>query len=515
MTQQPPNSRAPILPYAIDRLQPLERRIWCNRNLNLASIRAIGFDMDHTLALYRAERFEGLVFKAALERLIAQRWCAPQTRALRYDPHFTIRGLVVDKARGNVLKMDRNNYVTTAFHGRRRLTLQERKTLYRNQRIDLDDPAYASTDTFFGLADVALYSALVDWHDRQRAARDWAELFEQVRAAADDVHRDGPVKPQVLTQPARFFRRDPRLPQTLDQFRRAGKQLFLLTNSEPFYSDGVMGFLLDRRLPGYPSWRDYFDVVVMAARKPDFFRAGAALVPQPQAAGSYTGGNMRQLEELLGCSGDALLYFGDHTYGDILRGKKSGWRTAMIVIELEKEIAVERRFAAASRRMRRLAERRRQLELRRAERFLAGLPGQGAAGPALQGLERQALVLRQRIEAQERAIYLAHNPRWGRLFKEFGTLSRFGRQVKTFACIYTSRVSNFLGYPPDHYFAAAEDWMPHEPPVQEQVETDPIRSRKSEPSAPTTAKSRPRPRAAKATRKGGSGKAPRQIASPR
>jgi hypothetical protein len=72
------------------------------------------------------------------------------------------------------------------------------------------------------------------------------------------------------------------------------------------------------------------------------------------------------------------------------------------------------------------------------------------------------LRLRARLERQENLVYAACNPRWGRLFKEFGSLSRFGRQVKTFACIYTSRVSNLLACPLDHYFAAAEEWMPHE-----------------------------------------------------
>jgi HAD superfamily 5'-nucleotidase-like hydrolase len=505
--------RQPALPYAVDTLLPLERRIWCNRNLNLASIRAIGFDMDHTLALYRTDRFEGLVFSTAIERLIEQRRCPPAAQRLRYDPHYTIRGLVVDKVRGNVFKMDRNNYVTTAFHGRRRLSLLERKELYRNQRIDLDDPAFASTDTFFSLADVALFGALVQLYVERGEGRDWGQLFDHIRQAVDGVHRDGPVKPQVLQVPQRFFHRDPRLPQTLDQFRRSGKKLFLLTNSEAFYTDGVMGYLLNQRLPGYANWRHYFDVVVTQAGKPDFFRSGSAMERAPQAPNSYFGGSMRQLEALLGCAGDSVLYFGDHTYGDILRSKKSGWRTAMIVIELEREIAVQRRYAAAARRARRLHQRRQGLELRRAAFHARGTANRSLK-TKLRRLEQQCLLLRQQAESLEKKIYLAHNRYWGRLFKEFGALSRFGRQVKTFACIYTSRVSNFLGYPPDHYFAAVEEWMPHEPAVQEAVElrTGSTRRRKSVPSSPTTATVRPR--GAAATRSGASGRLPRQSVFP-
>jgi hypothetical protein len=48
------------------------------------------------------------------------------------------------------------------------------------------------------------------------------------------------------------------------------------------------------------------------------------------------------------------------------------------------------------------------------------------------------------------------------LFREATELSRFGHQVKDFACIYTSRVSNFLNYPVNTYFRAPGDRLPHE-----------------------------------------------------
>ena len=37
---------------------------------------------------------------------------------LVYDPEYMVRGLVVDKARGNILKMDRHKYVKVAHHGK-------------------------------------------------------------------------------------------------------------------------------------------------------------------------------------------------------------------------------------------------------------------------------------------------------------------------------------------------------------------------------------------------------------
>ena len=48
-----------------------------------------------------------------------------------------------------------------------------------------------------------------------------------------------------------------------------------------------------------------------------------------------------------GSTATSVLYWGDHTYGDILRSKKSvGWRTAMIIPELEEEISTVTERAA-------------------------------------------------------------------------------------------------------------------------------------------------------------------------
>ena len=54
------------------------------------------------------------------------------------------------------------------------------------------------------------------------------------------------------------------------------------------------------------------------------------------------GGNWQHLHALLEVeAGEDVLYVGDHLYSDVLRSKRTlGWRTAMIVPELEEEIKV-------------------------------------------------------------------------------------------------------------------------------------------------------------------------------
>ena len=112
-----------------------------------------------------------------------------------------------------------------------------------------------------------------------------------------------------------------------------------------------MTYLLGGALSEYPSWKNYFDVVVVAATKPAFFQERRPLLERdgdhtkpaqvPLERGRvYEGGNLHDFERALGVSGDQVLYIGDHIYGDILRSKKeSVWRTIMIMQELETEVA--------------------------------------------------------------------------------------------------------------------------------------------------------------------------------
>lgn len=55
---------------------------------------------------------------------------------------------------------------------------------------------------------------------------------------------------------------------------------------------------------------------------------------------TFQGGTVAHLHSMIGVqAGAQILYVGDHIYGDILRSKKQlGWRTMLVVPELEKEL---------------------------------------------------------------------------------------------------------------------------------------------------------------------------------
>ena len=132
--------------------------------------------------------------------------------------------------------------------------------------------------------------------------------------------------------------------------------LFLLTNSGPEYTDAMMSFLLGDSLEEYPSWRNYFDYVVAAAKKPSFFTGKAPFVDLAHRGGNsaksergrmYTGRQLRRLPEIARlhratkCSTLATTSTGMC----FARRRSPTWRTAMIIQEMDDELRVLREHA--------------------------------------------------------------------------------------------------------------------------------------------------------------------------
>lgn len=488
-----------------ERNVPKPLRIFVNRNLRMDRVRALGFDMDHTLALYNRQTFEQLTFDLAVETLIREKGYPEAVREIRYDPDFILRGLIVDKRFGNLMKMNGHNYIARVYHGTRELPKELRRRHYRTSRVNLRKSRYQSFDTLFSMPEGSLFAALIDLKesDRKGPLKDipLANIFDDVRDSVDAIHRDGTLKTVIMGDLGRYFIKDPDLRPTLQRFRALGKKLFLVTNSEHAYTEAVMDFVLADHPKG---WKDLFDLVVVQSGKPGFFSDGVE--PVELGPNLYQGGNAALVEKRLQTKGDELLYFGDHTYGDILRSKKTvGWRTAMIVHELEHEVDVYDQQSLMRGEMEDLVERRKdlardrdQIELLLAtmeplvgesetpEALRNGIPPWAGeftrreleefrdADPESQrtrieqmrsmraGLEFLLETTVRRTQELEHQAQAAFNPYWGHLFREGNELSRFGRQVREFACIYSSRVSNFLHYPVNYYFIAPDDRMPHE-----------------------------------------------------
>ncbi len=464
-------------------------RVFVNRNLRLPSLGAIGFDLDYTLAHYAPIPVEKLAFEVTKKKLVELKGYSAEILDYEYDPRFVTRGLVIDKKRGNIIKMNYHSYVARAYHGRRVLHSDERKKQYRHRPIHLSNAMYASVDTLFHLPEVYLYLLLVEMEEKRprKERRRYTDLYADVRECIDEGHRDGTIKRVIEADPGEYVRQDPKLHATLEEFRRSGKKIFLLTNSEYYYTNVLLTHLLKPN--GRPSWQEYFDLIIVDAGKPGFFlNRGRPAPPRLDLPGvatpAYSGGDSDFLEDRLGFHSDRILYFGDHTYGDILRSKKSvGWRTAMVIEELDRELDAQAQIRPTLEKLAQLSAMRQRLEadrnaLEREQRKLRLIvENLGDSDAQIVGKVRQKLArvdtdlarldeelnaaVRDSRELRKEADH-AFNSNWGSIFREGNETSRFGHQVEDFACLYTSRVSNFLNYPSSQYFQAPVRLMPHE-----------------------------------------------------
>jgi HAD superfamily 5'-nucleotidase-like hydrolase len=478
---------------------PRKNRVFCNRNLRMDTIEMIGFDMDYTLALYHQDKLEQLSIELTLNKLIEKHGYPEDLRRLHYDPRWAIRGVMVDRQLGNVFKLDRHSYVGRCYHGFRELSHDQRKATYRNEKINLSDDRWEWIDTLFGLPEAVMFTTIVDWADRQTGTVDYNKLFGDIRTAIDEAHRDDTLKTVIKANLPAFIMKDPLLGETLHKFRSSGKKLFLLTNSLYDYTTAVMSYLLDGERKAYPSWRNYFDIVIVGGAKPAFFNELRPFVQIDPATFQpinnngeikhltrdkiYQGGNVVAFEQMTGIKGEQVLYIGDHIYGDILRLRKQHmWRTAMVLQELEREISVGDRLEAQVKDLDLLDRRHRNLESEidfqtlRLKKIQRLLDDQSTTPELRMRLEEERKQMRgsidslrdraglmdAEVDSLEARIDRAYNAHWGSCLREGNENSRFGEQVNDYADLYTSRVSNFGPYSPLRYFRAPRRPMPHE-----------------------------------------------------
>lgn len=463
-----------------------DRRVYVNRSLRMETAEWVGFDMDYTLAIYKQEEIDKLSIEATVKKMV-DRGYPPFLAEARFDPGFAIRGLLIDKKLGHVLKMDRYRYVGRAYHGMKELDREVRHALYETRKVRLVGGRYHWIDTLYALPEAAVYAGAVDVLDAYGVHVDYQQLFDDIRECIDEAHRDGSIVDVIANDLPRFVEKDPLLASTLHKLRSSGKKLFLLTNSRWGYTDRMMKFLLHGAMPEYASWRQYFDVVSVAAGKPTFFTDkrpflertvdGPVETTNPaytmERGRVYEQGNLKDFERMIRAYGDAIVYVGDHIFGDILRSKKdSSWRTVLVVQEMDWEMEAMARTHDEVALIDSLARRRDMLEdelrIYQARYRVATRKGkvdEGAASEARRAIEGLKGALRaQELRARQmsRSVQTVFHPYWGSLFKQGAELSSFGDQVEHYACLYTSRVSNLANYSPMHYFRSPRDLMPHE-----------------------------------------------------
>lgn len=468
-------------------IHPLPERqpskgVFCNRTLNLRGVRAIGYDMDYTLIHYFVNEWERAAFDHGCAYLEALGWPVAD---LVFDPEAFTLGLTFDLELGNIVKATRFGYVVRGQHGTQMLPFAELRRSYSETVIDLSEQRFKFMNTLFELSRASLWCQLIEHHDRTPlpGIRTYRQLYNTIDTALNEAHRNGSLKAAIAADPKRFVDLDPETVPTLIDQRLAGKELILITNSDWTYSKQIMAWCFNRFMPDGQTWRDLFDLIIVAANKPRFFsdmgpiyevvnEKRGLLEPHlgPLKAGPiYHGGNARLVEDALGHEGSQFLYVGDHLFGDVYVTKDVlRWRTALIVRELEDEISASTMSADTTDELAKLMDTKGRLErtqsrlrMQRRQLVVDDQPRE-ESNKAIDRAATELSALDERIAPLARAASEQGNLVWGPLMRAGVDKSLFARQVEKHADVYTSRVSNFRAETPYGYLRATRVLLPHE-----------------------------------------------------
>jgi HAD superfamily 5'-nucleotidase-like hydrolase len=435
---------------------PPPERVFANRELRMADVKAIGFDYDYTLASYTNE-LNTFIYDRAKDHLMERsHYPAIDTS---YDPNFAIRGLLFDRRTGYLVKLSYARAVAqdAAFLGRRRLAPEELVRAYGPalhcdpQRVADDMSQF---NDLFALSEVCLLADVVQLAVDRGIAFDASALAEDVARAISHVHISGALHDAVRGDPATYLHPIEGFGELLASLRSAGKELFVLTNSPvPMLETGMKYLLGD-------TWRDAFDVVVASARKPKFWRRDQPFravsthgyVKWSRASGRdleknrvLLGGSLAELSRLTGW-GSEVLYVGDHVHADLREPRRQGWATAAIVRELERELAVVNTDEYKT-----LHERSME-----ADQLLTRVQALGDV-KGLDALEAE----RENVRVQMRRSF---NENFGSVFRHRADATAYAFALKQHADIYTSRLEHLLACADStRFYPTRCRLLPHDP----------------------------------------------------
>lgn len=435
--------------------------VFCNRELRLDNIRAIGFDMDYTLAQYQQPNFDKLAFDGAKEKLVHSLGYPKEVLDLEYDHTYWVRGLIIDTARGNFLKIDRHKYVRVAYHGFSPISSNMRKQIYSktfNKQPSFTEKGFVNMDTLFQHVDAHLFASLVEMKDFGEHEfldeRTYEEIYRQVRECVDLCHRDGVIKDEVARNPEKYLVLDDGLLPMLRQFRENGVKVFLLTNSYWEYTSTAMNYLyhekkVDEETQKKNEWTELFDLVVVGACKPAYLKDPYLnlfrVVPEDgslkntdglfeiEALGEngaakflemgkcFQGGNWNHLQAMLETTaGEEIIYVGDHLYADVLRSKRAlGWRSCFIMPELPEEMRIFNSQVALRKSIMQLRNLRDELgahadTLRLKMKKVSFSEGRGLE-KKIEQIEEDDAKIKEKLSDAHRQYHSSFHPRWGQM----------------------------------------------------------------------------------------------------
>ncbi len=460
--------------------------LYVNRTLNLKKIKYIGLDMDHTLIKYHSEQFEELAYEQMKIKLVQKHKYPEDVLNLKFEFKRAIRGLVIDKNRGNLLKVSRYGAVREGYHGLQKIDYKKMKTQFGTLFIDLNNSDFDTIDTTFSISHACLFSQLVELKETKfkEEIPEFSQMAEDLHDVLDLSHRDGSIKNVVIQNLDKYVFKRQELMNNIMKYMKHGKEFFLVTNSDFEYTNTLLTYAIDEFLPKGQKWTDIFRWVITLANKPRFFYDQLPILKvNPKSGllqnhsgelkpGIYQGGSSNHLSNHWDVTGDEILYVGDHIYGDILRLKKDcEWRTALIVEELEYEVEQNKLGLPVSKKIQSLMRKKIAIEQVLndyiAEAIEKNIPVD----------EDKKMDFKNKIDQVDKDILPLlneqrnlHNPYWGEIMRVGIEESQFANQVERFADVYMTDLNDLMMQSPRTYLRSIRRQLPHD--IIETIEVD-------------------------------------------
>ncbi|KAF8781648.1 5'-nucleotidase domain-containing protein 1-like isoform X1 [Argiope bruennichi] len=348
----------------------------CPQEFALENYNCIGFDLDHTLCRYKLKPLFQLIYKSLTSFLI-EKYEYPKSLAelSETDLSFAQKGIVLDKRRGNFLKLDGLYRIVKASHGTRLMSPEEIIQTYGPSRIweeskgiphklvesrALEEPFYVFKD-YFVTPGAVICAKVVDILDEREGKRleeydFWNQYIEGIfymYERSNFRNNSGRFFPELIKNPDSYLQPCPESVKKWLENICQNKVTFLLTSAN--YDSAE--FVAKQCLGG--DWQKYFDIVITFAKKPGFFwkKKPFCLVDGNNEIGDikpkdmkshlvYSQGNFKELQEVCAILSKTecpkTLYFGDSLIEDVYAASEvAGCDTVAIVEEMLAEGIVD------------------------------------------------------------------------------------------------------------------------------------------------------------------------------
>ncbi|KAJ3431311.1 5'-nucleotidase domain-containing protein [Anaeramoeba flamelloides] len=321
-------------------------------------IQFIGFDLDNTLINYHIGELCVLVFNSIMRYIVKQQDYNNSLLALSYDPKIILKGSVIDREKGNILKIDSKKQIVQAHHGTQSenldLSIYDINELFRYEGNTSD--RWWSIYSYFELSMASVYLNLVDQIDKNVIPKfpyiKIKELIFNSLLFNFLTFENGFYYREIEKNPSKYIKRSKKTQKLLLQFKKEKKIVFFITNSNVEYGKFVLKYALGE------NFSELFNFQVYHASKPRFFCERSPFrttenTKKPllkiELSGEYVGGNHGDLmKQFLDYSkkfqvSSKVAYFGDHLISDIKESKKFAfWKTILIIEEMNNDKSKEK-----------------------------------------------------------------------------------------------------------------------------------------------------------------------------